>query len=130
MISRIIGIGTDLVDIRRIEKVLVRYPEKFIQKIFTSSERAYAQSHHSPALTYAKRFAGKEAFSKAIGYGIRPFFSWQDIEILNDPLGKPFFSFSPSAHQKLTSYLGSFTPFLSLSDEYPYAQAFVILASS
>jgi holo-[acyl-carrier protein] synthase len=121
----IIGIGTDLVDIRRIEKLLQKYTYRFTEKIFTKRECHYSQNHLRPALAYAKRFAAKEAVSKALGCGIGALVSWQDIEILNTQSGKPYLILS----QRIQNISGPCESFLSLSDEYPYAQAFVVLTA-
>lgn len=128
--SRVLGVGTDIVDVRRIQSILTKYSTHFTNKIFTKNEQEYAQKHTCPALTYAKRFAGKEAFSKAVGQGIGAFLSWQDIEILNNSRGQPFFQFTKRGHAAVTGHFGPFNSFLSLSDDYPYALAFAVIVSN
>ncbi|MEZ5692156.1 MAG: holo-ACP synthase [Rickettsiales bacterium] len=131
----IIGIGNDLTDIRRIEKLLENFGDKFENKIFTKTERDYANKKTTiinKAATYAKRFAAKEAFLKAIGSGMRDGLSWHDMEITNDKNGKPELSITGNTLKKLeymTTKNTTINIFLSLSDEYPYAQAFVIIDS-
>ena len=125
----IIGIGTDLVDIRRIAGVMERSLEKFVRKIFTSREQGIAVKQHCLASAYAKRFAGKEAFCKAVGKYAMSSLSWKDIEILRDDLGKPILHLSPRARDRFFAIFKSELSLdISLSDEYPYAQAFVIVS--
>ena len=127
-VERIVGIGTDLVDVRRIHRMLLTYP-RFVQRVFTPWEQAQKKAPLSSY--YGKRFAAKEAFSKATGLGIGANFSWTDIEVRNNPKGSPFLVLSSSAAQRVRNWLGgSFQPFLSLADEYPYALAYVILSAS
>ncbi len=83
------GLGTDIVEIRRIERNITLYGEKFLRRIYTPAEQAYCETHHNKARPYAARFAAKEAIVKAFGTGFREGIGWQDIEILNDHLGKP-----------------------------------------
>lgn len=111
------GVGIDLVDIRRIEKILERFPEKFLKKIFTPYECQIGNQKLIKAPFYAKRFAAKEALFKACGGRLKK--SFREIEICNDKEGKPFLRFYDD---ETPLYCG-----LSLSDEYPYAQAIVIL---
>lgn len=128
-IAQIIGIGTDLVDIRRIDTLIARHGAHFLLRVFTEQERSYAQRHRSPGTIYAKRFAAKEAFSKAVGCGIGKIVSFQDIEVARHTNGQPFISFSVQSYERVTEFLGGpFTSFLSLTDEYPFAQAFVIVS--
>ncbi|MEI6730480.1 MAG: holo-ACP synthase [Pseudomonadota bacterium] len=127
----IIGIGNDLVDIRRIEQSLKRFGQRFENKIFTQGEIAKAKQKSSPkaqAATFAKRFAAKEACAKALGVGLGKI-SWQEIEVANDQLGKPSLQLSGNAALHLQNLAAgkSTSIHLSLSDEYPYAQAFVII---
>lgn len=126
--SSILGIGVDLVDSRRLEKVWLRYPLAFPQRIFTAQERAYAQAQKTPLLCYAKRFAAKEAFAKATGLGIGPIIGWQDVEVVSQPGGQPSLRLSPRCQRTLEDRWGrSLCAMVSLSDEAPYAQALVIL---
>ena len=129
--AQILGIGIDLVDIGRIERMIMSYGYRFLYRVFTEKEREYAQRCHAPGTTYGKRFAAKEAFSKAIGSGIGEILAFQDIEIINGAKGQPFISLSLQNYEKVSDFLGRhFTTFLSLTDEYPYAQAFVVVSAS
>ncbi|MGL5784011.1 MAG: holo-ACP synthase [Alphaproteobacteria bacterium] len=130
----IVGIGCDLVDIRRVEAVLKRFGAKAKARLFTDQEREDAEKKPLiAASTYAKRFAAKEAFSKALGTGMAEGLTWQDVAVERDAKGKPFLKLSEKAwvlvekkahmEQKEKIQLD-----LSLSDEYPYAQAFVIIS--
>ncbi|MDN5249287.1 MAG: holo-ACP synthase [Alphaproteobacteria bacterium] len=131
----IIGIGSDIVDIRRISRLLLRYNQVFITKLFTNAERCAASSQFSEAAHYAKRFAAKEALVKALGVGFRKGIRWRDIEVRNDAFGKPHIYVYGMAEQRLkllangqnTSESKHPRLHLSLSDEYPYAQAMVVL---
>lgn len=125
----IIGIGTDIVDIRRIESAINRYGERFLNKIFTPTERERANKKSDPCGSYAKLFAAKEALIKAISNadGLK----WHDMEILHDENGKPFFNIQGRALINLQHLLDEETFFkvdLSLSDEPPYATAFVVIS--
>lgn len=96
----ILGIGTDMADTRRIEKLLHRFGDRFVCKIFTPQERAYCLKQHHPAAAFAKRFAAKEAALKALGTGLRAGITWHDIEIFNDAKGKPCLHLSPDLLSK------------------------------
>ncbi|MSP33605.1 MAG: holo-ACP synthase [Rickettsiales bacterium] len=131
----ILGIGIDLVSVSRIEDLMRRFGEKFAQKIFTTSEIAKAEKiafddNFVPrAIFYAKRFAAKEAFVKACGLGIGRGIDFQDIEIINDHLGKPIIKIL-NDKEKFLHQLFSVTKLsihLSLTDEQPLAQAMVLL---
>ena len=129
---KIIGLGNDLTDIRRIEKSSDRFDGRFMKRIFTDGEIAYAKSKGNKASNFAKRFAAKEACSKALGTGFAQGVFWKDMEVINDELGKPSLKLSGGALNKLKSL----TPDgmeaqidLSLTDEYPLAQAIVILTA-
>lgn len=125
----IAGIGVDLVDVRRIQALLDRFPIRFPQRLFTEAERLYAQTQFSPATAYAKRFAAKEALIKAMGQAFPAPLSWKDVAVSHEPLGRPCFVFSPKAWAFLKQLHGPFVEVhLSLTDEPPYAQAFVILS--
>jgi holo-[acyl-carrier protein] synthase len=126
----ILGIGTDIIDIRRIEASLKKSGAKFEARIFTKKERALAASR-SPkrrAAFYAKRFAAKEAFAKAAGTGIGRKISFQDVEILSKKSGAPecFCTGGAKKHLKKMSAKKARVS-VSLSDDYPYAQAFVVI---
>ena len=123
----IVGIGTDLCDIRRIEALLDRYGDRFRARVFTEGERATCDARSASAECYAKRFAAKEAVAKAIagrGTGALP---WRSVEVVNDPSGRPRARLSGAAAERLVGLSDDATVHLSLSDEPPYAQAFVIV---
>ena len=129
----IVGIGCDLVDIRRIEAMLKRFDGRATARLFTvlETERAAVSPH--PASSYAKRFAAKEAFAKALGTGIAQGLTWRDVEVAQGPGGKPLLNLSDQAWGMLLGKDPEFSKEkiqldLSLSDEYPYAQAFVIIS--
>ena len=126
----ILGIGSDLSDIRRIEKTLTRHGERFTSRIFTATERQKAESRANPAATYAKRFAAKEACAKALGTGIRRGVFWRDMGVVNQRSGQPTLRLTGGAAERLAKL----TPpghtaiiHLTITDEYPYAQAFVVI---
>ncbi len=119
----ITGIGTDIVDIRRIKKLLQRFPVRFTQKVFTLSEQDYCNSRKDPATAYAKRFAAKEAFLKALGTGMRQGISWQNICVTHTSLGQPKIEAPKLLKNTQQCHL-------SLSDEYPYAIGYVVIAQS
>jgi holo-[acyl-carrier protein] synthase len=132
----IIGIGSDLVDIRRVEKVIERHGERFLNRIFTDAERARAErrikSRQNYVATYAKRFAAKEACSKALGTGIRQWVWWRDMGVVNLRGGRPSMQLTGGALARLTRL----TPAghvaqidLSITDDWPLAQAFVIISA-
>lgn len=129
----ILGIGSDLVDTHRIKAAYERFGDRFLAKIFTPLERAYAFNQPRPERALARRFAAKEALSKALGSGFRGGLSWQEIEVINDALGKPLFSLTGRALEALREK----TPYglkaqidLSLSDDFPYALAFVVISAN
>jgi holo-[acyl-carrier protein] synthase len=128
----IIGLGSDLVDIRRIEKVLARHGDRFIQRIFTPVEVAKAERRATRIDTYAKRFAAKEACSKALGTGFRNGVFFRDMGVVNLPSGRPTMKLTGGALKRLNEI----TPDgcearidISLTDEYPLAQAIVIISA-
>lgn len=84
------GIGIDIIEVKRIKKLMEEYGERFIKRILTDNEIGYCNKFSKPELHFAGRFASKEAYSKAIGTGVGKEFSWKDIEILNDEKGKPY----------------------------------------
>lgn len=125
----ILGIGSDLVDIRRIGEIHARYGDRFVQRLFTPAEQAMAASRVDPLPTYAKRFAAKEACAKALGTGIRGIF-FRDMGVVNTPSGQPVIELTGGALKRL----GALTPqgmtsrlHLSLTDEGHWAQAYVII---
>lgn len=126
----IIGVGTDICDIRRIEDSLSKFGEKFTARIFTKNEQDYANSTANPSHAYAKRFAAKEALAKALSYENSGHLSWTDVEVTRAPSGKPGIELSGAAlvrAAKMTPNGHQLMFHLSLSDEPPYAQAFVVI---
>ena len=126
----IIGIGSDLIDIRRIEKTLERHGERFIGRIFTAVEQARSERRKQRAASYAKRFAAKEACSKALGTGLARGVFWRDMGVVNLPSGKPTMQLTGTAAE----VLARLTPrghraliHLTITDDFPLAQAFVII---
>ena len=128
----IIGIGTDLVNVTRIEKSISgKARDKFIKRIFTNFEQEQSKSRANEADFYAKRFAAKEAFVKALGTGIAKGIFWTDIEVRNDEFGKPSLYISGKALEILTKATPKDkenTIYLSLSDDNPFALAYVIIS--
>ncbi len=133
----ILGIGSDLTDIRRIEKTLERFGERFEKRVFTDGEIAKANRRAGAgprikAATLAKRFAAKEACSKALGTGIRGI-RWREMEVANLPSGKPTLSLTGQAMERLQALTPKgFAPQidLSMTDDYPLAQAFVVISAN
>jgi len=125
----ILGIGNDVVSIARIEEVKNQFKEKFLQKIFTKNEVDFAKKKSSSDLFFAKRFAAKEAFSKAVGLGIGRGINFTDIEIVNDKFGKPEIKILNNKKDFLKSHFGceDFAIHLSLSDEKNFASAMVVI---
>ena len=122
----IIGLGSDLIDIRRIEKTLERFGPRFVDRLFTDVEKAKSEGRKNRAASYAKRFAAKEAFSKAIGTGIHAPFTWKSIGLGRDPKGKPLVVPSPEMAKHLKK-LGVTGAHVSLTDDAGVAVAFVVL---
>jgi holo-[acyl-carrier protein] synthase len=128
----IIGLGSDLCDIRRIEKVLERHGERFLDRVFTATERAKAESRANRAETYAKRFAAKEACAKALGTGFRAGVFWRDLAVVNLPSGRPTMQLTGGALARLRAITPTgFEAMIdvSLSDEGPTAQAIVVISA-
>ena len=126
----IVGIGSDLTDIRRIEATLKRFGDRFTQRVFTETERRRAECRAGAAATYAKRFAAKEACAKALGTGIRRGVAWRDMGVVNMPSGQPTMALTNGAAERLAALVPpGFRPVihLSLTDDHPYAQAFVVI---
>lgn len=129
----IIGIGSDLCNIERIEKSLARFGDRFVQRVFTDIERAKAESRpFTRAGTYAKRFAAKEAFSKAVGTGFKRGVFMKDIGVVNKASGAPTLALTGGARRRLDEM----TPeghaaevHLTMTDDHPFAQAFVIITA-
>ena len=128
----ILGIGTDLVDIRRIEQTIARHGDRFINRIYTEVERARAERRANRIDTYAKRFAAKEACAKALGTGFRLGVFFRDMGVVNLPSGKPTLRLTGGALRRLEAITPSgWEPRidLALTDEYPLAQAFVVISA-
>jgi holo-[acyl-carrier protein] synthase len=126
----IIGLGSDLIDIRRIEKSLERFGDKFTDRIFTDIEKAKSDRRKERAASYAKRFAAKEACSKALGTGLSNGVFWRDMGVVNLPGGKPTFKLTNGALKRLNSLMPEgMVPVihLTITDDFPLAQAFVII---
>ncbi len=128
----ILGIGNDIVDIRRIERTLDRFGARFTDRVFTEIERAKSDRRRQRAASYAKRFAAKEACSKALGTGFRKGVFWRDLGVVNEPSGRPTLHLTGGA----ADHLASLTPdghdpvvHLTITDDHPYAQAVVIISA-
>lgn len=126
----ILGIGNDLIDIRRVEKTLARHGSRFTERIFTSVERIKSEGRKNRVASYAKRFAAKEACAKALGTGISRGVWWKDMGVVNLPSGKPTMELTNNAKR----FLEKMTPeghkaiiHLTITDDFPWAQAFVII---
>ena len=127
---KIFGIGTDIVNIKRMKKSLKRHGTKFKNNIFSKNEIAYCENKKNPDAFYAKRFAAKEALSKALGTGIRKGIKFKNIEIHNDYYGKPSIRLKGGVEDYLKKKIKStkYNIHLSLSDDKPWAQATVIIS--
>ncbi len=126
----IVGIGTDLCNIERVEKSLERFGERFIHRCFTQAERRRAEGRAGRAATYAKRFAAKEACAKALGTGIRDGVAWRDMGVVNLASGKPTMALTGGAAAALARLIPSgHDPVIhvAITDELPMAQAFVVI---
>jgi holo-[acyl-carrier protein] synthase len=128
----IIGIGSDLIDIRRVEKTLDRFGERFVQRVFTETERAKSERRANRAASYAKRFAAKEACCKALGTGISMGVAWREMGVVNLPTGQPTMVLTGGAAERLAAL----TPpgfvariDLTITDDHPLAQAFVVISA-
>jgi holo-[acyl-carrier protein] synthase len=126
----IIGLGSDMVDIRRIEQTLERFGDRFIERIFTHIERKKSEGRAQRAASYAKRFAAKEACSKALGTGFHAGVFWRDMGVVNLPSGRPTMQLTGGAKD----HLHRITPkghradiLVTITDDHPYAQAIVII---
>ncbi|QAY76677.1 holo-ACP synthase [Sphingosinicella sp. BN140058] len=130
----IIGIGSDLCNIERIQNSLDRFGERFVNRVFTDKERQKAESRpFTKAGTYAKRFAAKEAFSKAVGTGFKRGVFMRDIGVVNQPSGAPTLELTGGAKARLDAMTpeGHFAQIhLTMTDDHPFAQAFVIITAS
>src|SRR5680860_444237 len=128
----IIGIGNDMIDIRRVGRTIERYGERFLERVFTQVERLKSDGRAMRAASYAKRFAAKEACAKALGTGFRQGVFWRDMGVVNLPSGRPTLELTGGAARALTRL----TPDghevridLSITDDFPTAQAIVIISA-
>ncbi len=130
----IIGIGSDLCNIERIQNSLDRFGDRFVSRVFTETERARAERRpFTRAGTYAKRFAAKEAFSKAVGTGFKRGVFMRDIGVVNQASGQPTLHLTGGAKQRLddmTPEGHAVEVHLTMTDDHPFAQAFVIITAS
>jgi holo-[acyl-carrier protein] synthase len=128
----VLGLGNDMVDIRRIEQTLERFGPRFINRVFTEVEIAKAERRAGRAATYAKRFAAKEACSKALGTGIRRGVHWRGMGVVNLPTGQPTMALTGGAAERLQALTpeGMTTQVsLTMTDDYPWAQAMVLITA-
>ncbi len=128
----ILGIGNDIIDARRVGKVIERHGERFLSRIFTETERAKADRRKNRVETYAKRFAAKEACSKALGTGIRGGVWWRDMGVVNLPSGRPTMKLTGGALKRLEALTPpghSAQIDLTITDDGPMAQAIVIISA-
>lgn len=129
----ILGIGSDLIDIRRIEQSLARFGERFTNRCFTDVERRKSDARENRAASYAKRFAAKEACAKALGTGIAQGVSWKELGVVNEPSGRPTMALIGRAADRLAAM----TPEgfvarvdVTITDDHPLAQAFVVISAT
>ena len=126
----IIGLGSDLIDIRRVEASIERFGDRFTHRCFTDIEREKSDRRKNRATSYAKRFAAKEACSKALGTGLAQGVFWKDMGVINMPSGKPTMRLTNGAGERLQAMLPAgheAVIHLTITDDFPYAQAFVII---
>ncbi|MBW3097839.1 holo-ACP synthase [Pseudohoeflea coraliihabitans] len=126
----IVGIGSDLIDIRRVERTLARFGERFTTRCFTEIERQKSDRRRLRAASYAKRFAAKEACSKALGTGLAQGVYWRDMGVVNLPGGKPTMRLTGGAAARLAAMMPAGCEaviHLTITDDFPLAQAFVII---
>jgi holo-[acyl-carrier protein] synthase len=126
----IIGLGSDLIDIRRIEQTLERHGTRFTERVFTPIERAKSDRRRTRAASYAKRFAAKEACAKALGTGLNQGVFWRDMGVVNLPSGQPTLHLTGGAAARLQAILPAghrAAIHLTITDDYPLAQAFVVI---
>jgi holo-[acyl-carrier protein] synthase len=128
----ILGLGSDLIDIRRVERVIARFGDRFLDRVFTDVERSRCERRADRVASYARRFAAKEACSKALGTGFRRGVFWRDLGVVNRPSGQPTMRLTGGALRRL----GELTPpgmtarlDVTLTDEPPIAQAVVIITA-
>ena len=128
----IIGLGNDIIDIRRIEQTIERYGDRFLERIYTAAERERSERRRARVESYAKRFAAKEACAKALGTGFRRGVFWRDMGVVNLPSGQPTMNLTGGAARQLSEI----TPEghearidLTITDDFPLAQAIVIISA-
>lgn len=127
----ILGLGNDIIDIERIERTIARFGDRFLDRVFTEAERKKSDRRNQRAASYAKRFAAKEACAKALGTGLRRGVFWRDMGVINLPSGRPTLVLTGGAAEQLKritppGYTARID--LSLTDDYPLAQAIVIIS--
>jgi holo-[acyl-carrier protein] synthase len=128
----IIGLGNDIIDIRRVERTIERYGERFLLRVFTDIERRKSDGRAGRAASYAKRFAAKEACAKALGTGFRQGVFWRDMGVVNLPSGRPTLELTGGAAlalRRLTPEGHEARIDLSITDDFPTAQAIVIISA-
>lgn len=128
----IIGVGTDLLDIRRIERTIERFGDRFRDRVFTAAERHRCDKRVNRAACYAQRYAAKEACSKALGTGLRQGVFWKDMVVSNLPSGKPVMALTGGARRRLDAITpsGMIAEIeVTMTDEYPMAQAVVVISA-
>jgi len=128
----IIGIGSDVIDIRRVERTLERFGDRFVQRVFTAVEQERSERRKERAASYAKRWAAKEACSKALGSGIRMGVNWREMGVVNLPSGQPTLVLTGGAAARLAAMTPpGFTARLdvTITDDHPLAQAFVVISA-
>ncbi|HEX5930285.1 MAG TPA: holo-ACP synthase [Methyloceanibacter sp.] len=128
----IIGIGNDMIDIRRVERTIERYGERFLERVFTPVERMKSDGRAARAASYAKRFAAKEACAKALGTGFRQGVFWRDMGVVNLPSGRPTLELTGGAARALARLKPEGHEMridLSITDDFPTAQAIVIISA-
>ena len=128
----ILGLGNDIIDVRRVERTIERYGERFLSRVFTEIERRKSDNRAERAASYAKRFAAKEACAKALGTGFRQGVFWRDVGVVNLPSGRPTLQLTGGAAralEQLTPEGHEVRIDLSITDDFPTAQAIVIISA-
>jgi holo-[acyl-carrier protein] synthase len=128
----ILGVGSDLIDIRRIERAIERFGERFLNRVFTPAERQRSERRADRVASYAKRFAAKEACAKALGTGFRKGVYWRDLGVVNLPTGRPTLVLTGGANRRLKEMIPAGMDAridLTLTDEPPLAQALVVITA-
>ena len=127
----ILGIGNDIIDIRRVERTIERFGERFLSRVFTAAERARSDRKSDRAASYAKRFAAKEACAKALGTGLRNGVYWKDMGVVNQPSGRPMMLLTGGAARRLARLTPKgYEPrvHVTLTDDFPMAEAVVVIS--